>query len=447
MFAFKKDFIWGVATAAYQIEGACDKDGKGKSIWDVFSHTPGRIVDGSNGDVACDAYHHMEEDLSLLEELGVKAYRFSIAWTRILPDGIGEVNQKGIDYYNRLINGLLARNITPYVTLYHWDLPQALQDKGGFLNEEFPIWFLNYTKVVAEVFGDRVKHFFTFNEPQCILNNAFAPGISHTTQQQLTRIHHLLLAHGLAAKELHKIQGAKVGYVSCGGIPVPATDSEEDYKAAKEKFFDLDEGNLTECTSIYSDPIFFGKYPNQYYEVYKDILPNIREKDMEIISEPLDFWAQNTYGGEFVRAVKNEKGEMVAETVERPWGSPTTSMGWDITPQSLYYVTKYVYERYGKPIYIAENGISLQDFVFSDGKVHDPTRIEYLYTYLRELEKANKDGVEIEGYFHWSFMDNFEWMRGYTQRFGLVHVDYQTLKRTKKDSFYAYQKIINGEIF
>ena len=436
-FNFKKDFVWGVATAAYQIEGGCDADGKGKSIWDVFTHTPGKIVDGSNADVACDSYHRMDEDLALLEELGVKAYRFSLAWTRILPDGTGEVNEKGIAYYNRLIDGLLERNITPYITLYHWDMPQSLQDRGGFLSEEFPKWFLEYVKIAVFNFGDRVKHWFTFNEPQCILNDAFAPGIAHTQQQQLVRTHHLLLAHGLAAREIHKISGAKVGYVSCGMIPIPYTDSQEDYEVAKAEFF-----KGAGETAIYSDPIFFGDYSPEYYEAYKDILPEIGEKDMEIISEPLDFWAQNTYDGYYVKAVKNSSGELTAEVVERAWGEPTTCMGWHITPKSLYYVAKYVYERYGKPVYIAENGISLQDFVFGDGKVHDPTRIEYLLTYLRELEKAHKDGVKIEGYFHWSFLDNFEWMQGYTQRFGLVYVDYKTLKRTKKDSFYAYQKII-----
>ena len=440
-FDFGENFVWGVATAAYQIEGAWDEDGKGKSIWDVFTHTPGKIIDGSNADVACDCYHRLDEDLALLEELGVNAYRFSIAWARILPNGIGEVNEKGIEYYNRLIDGLLVRGITPYITLYHWDMPQVLQDKGGFLSKEFPAWFLQYTKVIMARFGDRVKHFFTFNEPQCALADSFAPGIEHTQQQQLLRLHNLLLAHGLSAKEIHKTAGAKVGYVSCGMIPVPATDSKEDYEAAKAAFFN-DQGLWG--TAIYSEPIFRGNYSEKYYETYKDILPEIGAEDMKIISEPLDFWAQNTYDGYFVKAVKNENGDLTAERVERKWGEPTTCMGWNITPQSLYYVARYVFERYGKPVYIAENGISLQDFVFTDGKVHDPTRIEYLYTYLSELEKAHKDGVKIEGYFHWSFLDNFEWMQGYTQRFGLIHVDYETLKRTKKDSFYVYQKIIKG---
>lgn len=444
VFKFNPQFKWGVSTSSYQIEGACDEDGKGKSIWDTYTHMQGRILDGSNGDVACDSYHRLEEDLNLLQELGVNAYRFSIAWTRILPNGIGEVNQKGIDYYNRLIDGLVERNITPFVTLYHWDLPQALQDKGGFLSDEFPTWFLEYTKVVASAFGDRVKHFFTFNEPQCALHDYFAPGITHSKAQQLVRIHHMLLAHGLSARELHKIDGAKVGYASCGMTYIPATDNQEDYLVAKEKFFKLDVESPVDCTIIYSEPIFKGKYPDEYYQAFKEILPKIGENDMQIIAEPLDFWAQNVYDGCYVKAVKTEDGKLVAQTVAHPFGDPLTLMGWHIAPKAVYYAVKYVYEKYQKPIYIAENGISLPDLVFSDGNVHDPLRKEFLHLYLRELEKISNDGAEVLGYFHWSFLDNFEWNRGYTQRFGLVHVDFQTLKRTKKDSFYAYQDIISA---
>lgn len=442
MTKFGKDFIWGVATASYQIEGARNEDGKSDSIWDTFTHKSGTVVDGSNADIACDCYHRLDEDLKLLEELGVKAYRFSVSWSRILPNGTGKINEKGVEYYNRLINGLLERNIIPYLTLYHWDLPQVLQDLGGFSNKEFPQWFLEYTKVVVSKFGDRVKHFFTFNEPQCIFNNAFAPGIQYTLKEQLVRVHNMLLAHGLSAKEIHKIPGAKVGYASCGMIPIPLTDSSEDYEVSKKLFFSINKGNPVDSTTLYADPIFFGKYPDDYYEMFKDILPEIGENDMEIISEPLDFWAQNTYDGYYCKAKQQDDGTLIAEGVERDWGTVKTSMGWHITPKSIYYAVKYVYERYNKPVYISENGISLQDFVFSDGKVHDPAREEYLLTYLEELGKAQKDGVKIEGYFYWSFLDNFEWMLGYTQRFGLVHVEYKTLKRTKKDSFYAYQKII-----
>ena len=441
-FEFGKDFVWGVATAAFQIEGGKDADGKGESIWDVCAHTPGKIHDGSNADVACDSYHRLDEDLALLSELGVNSYRFSISWPRVLPNGIGEVNEKGVDYYNRLIDGLLERNITPYLTLYHWDLPQALQEKGGLLNEEFPQWFLEYTKVVAEHFGDRVKYFFTFNEPQSFLPTVCPPCIPYTKREQLIRIHHMLLAHGLSAKELHKIQGSKVGYVSCGLVPLPQSDSQEDYEAAKKLFFSINPDAPEDGTSIYAEPIFSGKYPDEYYRIFKDDLPEIGEKDMEIISEPLDFWAQNTYEGFYIKSKYNGKGELEAEKIAREWGAPITVLGWNIAPKALYYVTKYVYEQYGKPIYLAENGTALYDYVFSDGMVHDPARIEFIHNYLNYLEQAKKEGVKILGYFYWSLLDNFEWFQGLSPRFGLVHVDYQTLKRTKKDSFYVYRDII-----
>lgn len=442
-FDFGRDFVWGTATAAYQIEGGRNADGKGDSIWDICSNTPGKIRDGSNGDIACDSYHKLDEDLSLLQELGVNAYRFSVSWPRVLPNGIGKVNEKGVDYYNRLIDGLLERKITPYLTLYHWDLPQALQEKGGFLNENFPEWFLEYAKVIASRFGDRVKHFFTFNEPQNVLPSICPPCIQYSQKEQLVRIHNLLLAHGLAAKEIHKIDGAVVGYTSCGDIPMPQTDSPEEYELAKQEFFALNTEYPETCTSIYSEPIFNGKYPDRYYEEFKDIMPNIKPDDMKIISEPLDFWAQNTYSGYYVKAVK-VGGKVVAQRIPYPCGAPINVLGWPILPKSVYYAVKYVYERYGKPVYMAENGTSLYDYVFNDGKVHDLARVEYIQNYLSELERAKKEGIDIKGYFYWSLLDNFEWFQGVAPRFGLVHVDYQTLKRTPKDSFYYFKSVIEN---
>lgn len=440
---FGKEFMWGVATAAYQIEGGKNADGKKDNIWDVFTHKPNIVIDGSNGDVACDSYNRLDEDLALLQDLGVNAYRFSVSWARVLPDGTGKVNEKGIDYYNRLIDGLLERNITPYLTLYHWDLPQALQEKGGFLNREFINWFLEYTRVIAERFGDRVKHFFTFNEPYTFLGKSFAPGFNYSKREQLKRIHHVLLAHGLAARELHKIPNAKVGWASCGTIPIPASDSKEDYQVALDLFLSVNKDVPTAGTTIYADPIFFGDYPKEYYEYFKDELPDIQDGDMEIISEPLDFWAQNTYDGEYYKAEKDGLGNTIAVQVPRKWGEVITTMGWHMTPKSLYYASKYVYERYKKPVYIAENGIACADFIYSDGAVHDPMRIEYLRLYLDELARAKADGVDVKGYFYWSFLDNFEWMKGYTQRFGLVYIDYENGKRIKKDSFFYYHDYIN----
>ena len=445
-----KDFVWGVATAAYLIEGARNEDGKKDSIWDVFCERKGNIKDGSSGDVACDAYHHVEEDLDLIRGLNVNAYRFSIAWSRLIPDGVGEINRKGVDYYNRVINGLIERNITPYITLYHWDLPQALSVKGGLLNPDFPKWFEYYASVVVKLFGDRVNRFFTFNEPQCFIGLGFdtgthAPGLKLGVRGQLQVLHHVLLAHGLAVRQLRKIPSCKVGFVSCLGVPMPASSDKTEYELVKKSFFDFDPENPLWSTSMYADPIFFGKYPDKYYRVYKDIMPNIGENDMEIISSPVDFFAQNTYEGGYLRAVKDENGNYTGKLEGVPFdvGAPVTPMDWHYTPECLYYVTKYMYERYNKPVFITENGISCRDFVYSDGKVHDPWRSEYIKTHLKQLERAKKEGVDVAGYFYWSLMDNFEWAAGYTQRFGLIHVDYKTQKRTVKDSYYTYRDIIS----
>lgn len=448
MLDFGKDFVWGVATAAYQIEGGRNEDGKTDSIWDVFTHKKGIVVDGSTGDIACDSYHRLEEDLDLLKALRVKAYRFSVSWSRVLPDGVGQVNEKGVAYYNRLIDGLLSRGITPYLTLYHWDLPQVLQEMGGFSNKEFPKWFAYYAKTVAENFGDRVKHYFTFNEPPVIFDNAFAPGVWYTLKEQLARVHHMLLAHGLAVKELRKIPQAKIGFALCGLVPVPAEETQENYDLAKKWFFSMNKGYPYSAVTLYADPIFFGKYPDEYYEYYKDVMPEIGENDMEIISQPLDFLGQNTYQGEYFKVETDEHGEKSLVQLPRKKGESVTAFGWYKTPKSLYYVSKYLYERYKMPLFIAENGIACLDFIYSDGKVHDMDREEYLRTHLVELARAKVDGVDIEGYFYWSFLDNFEWMQGYTKRFGLVYVDFETCERTPKESFAFYRKVIesDGEI-
>lgn len=443
-YAFKKDFSWGVATAAYQIEGAKSEDGKGESIWDVFTHKGGTVNDGSNGDVACDSYHRLEEDLDLLEKSGVTAYRFSVSWPRILPNGTGAVNTKGIEYYNKLINGLIARGITPFMTLYHWDMPQALNERGGFLNREFADWFEEYAKVIKDNFGDRVKYYFTFNEAINCLDAGFAPGYNYGAKEQLKRIHHLLLAHGKAAKVLHTIQGAKVGYAACAGsVPCPYTDSPDDYKLAKKEFYSIGRVCPHIGNAIYLDPMLKGRYPECYEEYFADIMPDILPGDMELIGRSVDFLAVNVYDGRYITAERADNGDVLgAKFIDRPWGTATSTMGCSITPDSIYYVSRFLYEEYGLPLYISENGIALADFVFSDGKVHDPARSEYINLYLNALERAKIDGVDIDGYFYWSFLDNFEWSLGYTQRYGLVYVDFENGNRTPKDSFYEYKKII-----
>ncbi len=444
---FKKGFLWGVATAAYQIEGAYNEDGKGLSIWDVFTHD-GRCAEKETGDIACDHYHRLEEDLNLLAELGVNAYRFSVSWTRILPNGTGEVNLKGVEFYNRLIDGLLVRGITPYMTLYHWDLPHELFIRGGFANPDFPKWFENYAKVVKEHFGDRVKYFITFNEPQCVFGLGYnhgvhAPGLKYSLKDQLACVHNMLKGHGLAVRVLHEIEGAKVGFAGCGGVPCPETDSQEEYEKAKAWFFRMDPKDPLASVSLFSDPVFLGKYPDEYYANYADVMPKITEEDMEIISTPVDFYAMNSYNGYHFDV--DEQGNEIVKSDGQ--GNIRTSMNWMVNEKCLYYMPKYAYERYKKPVYITENGTAFPDMLCEDGRVRDSARQEFIRRYIATLKRAVEDGIPVEGYFYWSFMDNFEWACGYRPRFGLLYVDYETQKRIKKDSFNYYQQIVksNGE--
>ncbi len=444
---FPKGFRWGTATAAYQIEGGAYENGKGESIWDVFCKKEGAIARGENGNAACDHIRRYKEDISLMGELGANAYRFSLAWTRILPDGTGKIERNGVDFYSRLIDGLLEKNIEPFVTLYHWDLPQALRIRGGFLNPETENWFAEYAETVLKYFGDRVKHFFTFNEPQCILGCGYrlgthAPGLTVSLKEQLLALHNLLKAHGRVARIL-KAKGAEVGYASCGYSYAPAFPGREHEKAAFERMFRFERENPLGTIATFAEPIFTGKYPKEYYEYGEEFLPEISDGDMKLISEPLDFFAFNIYEGKFV--YKDENGNTAEKQAET--GSPKTQMGWEITPESMYWAPKFLYEKYGKPVYIAENGISCPDYVFSDGKIHDAYRTEYLNSYLKALCRIADEG-HVKGYFHWTLMDNFEWAEGFKQRFGLVHVDFSTQERTPKDSFYRYRDIIrsNGKI-
>lgn len=437
-----KDFIYGAATAAYQIEGAYREDGKGESIWDVFTHQKGNIKHGDTGDVACDHYHRYREDVALLAELGVDAYRFSLAWTRIIPDGTGEINPKGIDFYNRLIDELLAHGIEPYITLYHWDLPQRLYERGGFLNPDMPQWFYEYAKVVGRAFGDRVKHFITINEPQCILaclnGSGQAPNLHCTVKDRLTATHTLLKAHGMAVKGLREtVRDVKIGYAPCGFVHCPKDDSEEEIEFARKAYFEIPENDPTECVSIFSDPVFFGDYPKEYYEKFYDVLPNIQPSDFALISQPIDFYCQNIYFG---ATGKNVDGRFVQD--EYRGGFPRNTIGWNIYPDAMYWGARFLYERYKTPLYITENGMPNIDFVSLDGKVHDPQRIDFIERYLQALERAKADGADVRGYFYWSLLDNFEWAHGYDQRFGLVYVDYPTQKRIPKDSFYYYRQRI-----
>ena len=451
--SFNKDFVWGVSTSAYQIEGSHDKDGKGLDIWDVFCKQEGRIENNENGDNACNHYQMYKEDVQLMKNLGIKAYRFSINWSRIIPNGIGEVNKKGIEFYNNLIDELLANGIEPYLTMYHWELPYALYEKGGFANDESVDWFANYAKVIAENFSDRVKNIFTFNEPQIFIGLGYiagihAPGLKVSYKEVFKITHNVLKSHGAAVKMLRKYgaKDLKVGIAPTSLFHYPATDSKEDIEAARLMTMGLNPNPAEFAMNVtwFSDPIFFGKYPKEGLKMYAEYLPEITEEDMELISQPIDFYGQNIYNGSIVKM--GEDGKPLE--VKREIGYPVNSLDWPITPQSMYYGPKFLYERYHTPIIITENGMACHDVISLDGKVHDPNRIDFLNRYLLELKKAVNDGIDVFGYLTWSLMDNFEWHSGYSKRFGLVYVDFNTYKRTVKDSAYWYQKVIesNGEI-
>jgi beta-glucosidase len=436
---FPEGFLWGVATAAYQIEGAWNEDGKGISIWDTFSHTQGKIADGSTGDVACDHYHLWREDIALMKELGVKAYRFSIAWTRIIPQGAGPVNPEGLDFYDRLVDGLLEAGIKPFVTLYHWDLPQALQDIGGWANRDVAYYFADYAAVVAHRLGDRVKHWMTHNEPWVVawVGHAWghhAPGIKNT-KVALQVAHHLLLSHGLAVEVLKDLGDAetRVGIVLNLSPVHPATESDEDKAAAHR--------NDGYHNRWFLDPIFVGSYPADMWEWFGQLVPEVRPGDMSIISRRIDFLGVNYYTRSVVK--HDPQGGLLQLRGVHVEGSEYTEMGWEVYPDGLYELLVRLHRDYKIPeIYITENGAAFKDEVTPDGKVHDERRLNYLREHFLRAHKAIQEGVPLKGYFVWSLMDNFEWAHGYTKRFGIVYVDYETQKRIIKDSGYWYQKVI-----
>lgn len=450
--SFRKDFIWGTATASYQIEGAAFEDGKGESVWDRFSHEPGRILEGHNGDTACDHYHRFREDVALMKQMGVKAYRFSLSWPRLMPNGVCEVNEKGVAFYNALIDELLANGIRPIVTLFHWDYPTALQSWGAWENPESPMWFEAYAALCAQRFGDRVKDFITLNEPACFIGLGYvkgehAPGYRLPLSATIPMSHHVMLAHGLAVKALRKYApGCRVGYAPNADPCIPYTETPADIEAAKKCYFSVPEAPAGWAFSVawWSDPVMLGRYPEDGLRYLGQYLPAGWEKDLETIHQPLDFYCQNIYHGRFIRAAENEQGY---EQVAQPVGHPKTAIQWPVTPDALYWGPRFLYERYQTPFMISENGMSCHDAVSLDGKVHDPQRQDYMHRYLRAYQRAAEDGVDAIGYLAWSLMDNYEWSFGYTERFGLIYVDYQTQERIVKDSFHWYKTVMetNGE--
>lgn len=443
---FREGFIWGAASASFQIEGAADS--RGKSIWDIYCRVPGAVFDGHTGDVACDHYNRSREDIDLLQCLGAKAYRFSVAWPRVMPTGIAPVvdaDGKGLDFYDRLVDGLLNAGVEPWVTLYHWDFPYDLYLKGGWLHPDSPQWFADYSSAVVRKLSDRVSHWMTLNEPQIFVGLGYAdkpvhaPGLNLPWRERLLIGHNALLAHGRAVQTI-RAEGKKpamIGWAPVGKVDVPNTETAADIEIAKSEMFSCRRRDFWSNT-WFGDPVCKGHYPEDGLSTFGEDAPKVGPRDMEIINQKIDFYGLNIYSGNVVKA--GPEGE--PQVVQPPVGGPRNSLRWAVEPRALYWGPKLIAEHYGLPVIITENGMCNLDWVSDDGKVHDPQRIEYTKRYLRELLRAADEGVDIRGYFHWSIMDNFEWAEGYRERFGLIHVDYQTLKRTPKDSYYWYREVI-----
>lgn len=440
--SFPKDFLWGVATSSYQIEGAWNSDGKGESIWDRFSHIPGKILDNGNGDMACDHYNRYPEDIKIMKELGIKNYRLSISWPRILPEGKGEVNQKGLEFYRKLITGLVENGITPAVTLYHWDLPQKLQDMGGWTNRDTVDCFVEYARILFTELGDLVPIWITHNEPWVAafmghLDGVFAPGLSDP-KAAFQVAHHLLLSHGKTVK-LYREMGLKgeIGITLSTSYNYPYSQSIEDRKAAQRG---NEFGNFW-----FSDAVFKGAYPEYLFGWLKEkgiIGDFIEEGDMAVISLPIDFLGINYY---FSTMQKHFPDGSMMESKVVSTGRDRTQMNWEIWPEGFYDLLKDVSERYNNvKVYITENGIACSDIVDRSGRVEDSNRIDYLYKHFEQVHKAIQEGIHVAGYYVWSLLDNFEWSSGYTKRFGLVYVDYKTQERVIKKSGLWYKDIIKA---
>lgn len=431
-------FTWGVSTSSYQIEGAANEGGRGPSIWDTFSRIPGAVANADNGDIACDHYHRYNEDLDLMKWLGVGAYHFSIAWPRVIPTGSGPLNKVGMDFYDRLIDGALERGITPWPTLYHWDLPQALQDKGGWNNRECAHWFAEYSYLMAEAFSDRVKNWVTINEPFCSawlghLYGVMAPGIKDL-QTGINASHHLLLGHGLAVRAIREAASdVKVGITLNFTPAITLGDSEEDQRAVQ-----LADGFDNRW---FGDPVFKASYPQDIVSAFNKEVP-IHAGDMQIISTPVDFLGLNYYFRQTVAYDPSAQPlpykQVTAPNVER------TGMGWEVHAETFTDLLTRINKDYApKEIFITENGSAWDDEVV-DGKVDDPNRVRYLERHIDAMFDAKKQGVPISGYFAWSLMDNYEWAYGYAKRFGLIYIDYPTQKRIPKTSAYYYRERIKN---
>ncbi|KZK76663.1 Beta-glucosidase A [Pseudovibrio sp. W64] len=435
---FPRDMVLGAATASYQIEGAVNEGGRGPTVWDHFTHIPGNIADGTNGDIACDHYHRLEEDVALMKELGLTAYRFSICWSRILPNGRGPINEEGLAFYERLTDLLLKAGITPYATLYHWDLPLALQEEGnGWLRRGLVDDYINYVDITTKRLGSKIKHWATFNELFTFTWWGYglkedAPGLGGGAKAALTASHHALLAHGRAVPIIRKnVPDAQIGIVLDLNPVTPASDAIADIDAARR---------FEGCQNRwYLDAIFNGRYPTDMLETYKAVLPHIETTDLQEIRQPLDYLGINIYR----RSIIKDGTEFAPVNFKRhlPEGQ-YTQMDWEVHPECLYDILQYVNTNYApKQLFITENGAAFSDTLETDGSIQDWDRSTYVLSHLKQAARAIEDGVPLKGYFCWTLMDNFEWAEGYLPCFGLIHVDFETQKRTIKQSGRLYSTV------
>jgi beta-glucosidase len=442
---FPEGFIWGSATAAFQVEGAAREDGRGESIWDRFCRTPGKVAGGHDGDLACDHYHRWKDDIRLMKDLGMRAYRFSTAWPRVIPAGDGPVNKAGLDFYDRLVDGLLEADIIPFATLFHWDLPQALQDKGGWPNREAVLpGFAAYAEAVVRRLGDRVKNWMTHNEIPCFIGKSYdegkhAPGL-HVPRKELNNAYHnAFLTHGIAVRTVRQFarKDAEVGLVNNPFVPVPLIETPEYIEAARKAF--------VRANAQINEPIFKGAYADWWLEEQGADRPDILPGDLEIISSPTDFVGHNVYFGAFTEPSDEPKGFRI---LPFPSGFPKLDLDWlKPVPQSLYWCIRFYNQYCGmKKSYVTESGCACQDAVTPDGRVIDLDRIQWIRYHLLETQRAAREGLGVSGFFQWSLLDNFEWAEGYFKRFGIVYVDYATQKRIPKESARFYSEVIRSGI-
>lgn len=442
---FPEGFLWGSATASYQIEGAAWTDGRGECIWDRFARIPGKVAGGHNGDNACDHYNRWKQDIKLMKDLGMQTYRFSTAWPRVIPTGRGPINKAGLDFYDRLVDGILDAGIIPFTTLFHWDLPQPLQDQGGWLNRDLVVpAFGEYAEAVVKRLGDRVKNWMTHNEIPCFIGTGHdegrhAPGL-HVTRKELNNAYHnAFLTHGMAVRIVREFarKDAEVGLVNNPLIPVPLAETPAHEEAALKAFVRIG-ANLAE-------PILKGAYADWWLEEQGADRPDIRDGDMKLIASPTDFLGVNVYSGVFTEPSEDALGYRL---LKFPSGYPHLALNWlKPVPQALYWAVRYYREHYGvRKTYISETGCACDDVKDENGRFVDLDRIQWIRSHVKEAHRAVREGLGLAGFFQWSLLDNFEWAEGYYKRFGLVHVDYETQERTLKESAYFYREIIKSGV-